>query len=323
MSLKEEIGRIEKQHGKGMVFKFGDKPLTKVEVISTGVPALDLALGVGGLPKGRVVEIFGPPSGGKSTIAQQVIAEAQKAGGKAAYVDMEHSLDPSYAHALGVNIDDLYVSQPDYGEQALEIAQSYIRSREIDVVVIDSVASLVPRAELDGSVGDQFMGLQSRMMGQALRMLVSDVHTTKTLCIFINQVRMKIGVVYGNPETTPGGHALPFYAGVRIRISPGTPIKDGDAIIGNRTKAKIVKCKVAPPFKECEFDIIYGQGAVKESGLIDVGAEIGIIEKSGAWLTLPGGERFQGRDNAIVRLREDKELAGKLESAIREKFNAH
>lgn len=323
MSLKDEISRVEKQFGKGTIMKLGDESLSEVEVISTGVPALDYALGVGGLPRGRVTEIFGPPGGGKSTIAQQVIAEAQKAGGIAAYVDAEHSLDPTYARALGVNVDELWISQPDYGEQGLEITQAFVKSGEVDVVVVDSVASLVPKAEIDGQIGDQYMGLQARMMSQALRMLVSDVHNNNAVVLMVNQTRQKIGIVYGNPETTPGGTSLGFYAGVRIRISPGSPIKNGDQVIGMRTKAKVLKNKVAPPFQECEFDIIYGQGAEKFGGLVDVAIARGLVERNGAWITLPGGERFQGRDSAIARLKEDKELAGKLESAIREKLSAH
>jgi recombination protein RecA len=319
MSLKEEISRVEKQFGKGTIMKLGDESLSEVEVISTGVPALDYALGVGGLPRGRITEIFGPPGGGKSTIAQQVIAQAQAKGGIVAYVDAEHSLDPSYARALGVNIDDLYISQPDYGEQGLEITQAFVKSGEIDVVVVDSVASLVPKAEIEGSIGDQYMGLQARMMSQALRMLVSDVHNANAVVLMVNQTRQKIGVVYGNPETTPGGTALAFYSGVRIRISSVSPIKESDQVVGMTTKAKVIKNKVAPPLKECTFEIIYGQGSVKEGGLIDVGEELGLIDRSGAWLTIEG-ERFQGRDNAIARLRENKDLAGKLEVAIREKL---
>ena len=319
MPLKEELVRVEKLFGRGSIMKLGDASLVDTPAISTGVLALDIALGVGGLPRGRVTEIYGPPGGGKSTIAQQVIAQAQLAGGLAAYVDAEHSLDPKYATALGVNINDLYVSQPDYGEQGLEIAQAFVRSNEVDVVVIDSVASLVPKAEIDGEIGNQYMGLQARMMSQAMRMLTADVSKSDAVVIFINQTRQKIGVVYGNPETTPGGTALSFYSSVRIDIRRTAAIKNGEDVIGAKTRAKVVKNKVGPPFKEAEFDIIYGQGAPMINGLVDLCTENGLISKSGAWYDV-AGERFQGRDAVIEYLRTLPENARTLKTQLMEKL---
>lgn len=321
MGLKEETTRLERQFGVGTIIRLGDASLAGVSSISTGSLNLDRALGVGGLPRGRITEIYGPPGGGKTTIAQQVAASAQKAGGMAAFIDAEHSLDPKYAAALGVNVDDLLVSQPDYGEQGLEIAEGLIKSGEIDVIVVDSVAALVPKAEVEGDMGDNHPGLQARMMSQAMRKLTPVVHKSNAVVIFINQCRFKIGVMYGNPETTAGGEALKFYSGVRIDVRRIAALKKGDDVIGARTRAKIVKNKVAPPFKEAEFDIIYGQGVSKFGEMVDFGTENGLIEKSGSWLTVLG-ERFQGREKAVAALAESPELAGKLEAAVREKLSA-
>ena len=316
-ALELALGQIEKQFGKGSILRLGSKEaLVPVSVISTGSISLDAALGVGGLPRGRVIEVFGPESSGKTTIALQVIAEAQKKGGIAAFIDVEHALDPAYAKKLGVDIDNLLVSQPDYGEQALEITNHLTASGQIDVLVVDSVAALVPKAELDGEMGDSHMGLQARLMSQALRKLTGVVSRSRTCLIFINQIREKIGVMFGNPETTTGGRALKFYATVRLDIRRIAAIKDGDTVIGNRTKVKVVKNKVAAPFREAEFDIIYGEGISKEGDLLDLGVAQNVVEKSGSWFSYKGERIGQGRetarqflkDNADIRLAIDSEL---------------
>jgi len=316
------LTQIEKQFGKGSIMRLGSKEaLVPVEVIPTGAASFDAALGVGGMPRGRVIEIFGPESSGKTTIALHVVAEAQKRGGMAAFVDAEHALDASYAKRLGVDVDNLLVSQPDYGEQALEIAEALVRSNAIDVLVVDSVAALVPKAELDGEMGDSLPGLQARLMSQALRKLAGIVAKSKTCLIFINQIREKIGIMFGNPETTTGGRALKFYATVRVDIRRIASIKDGDRVVGSRTKVKIVKNKIAAPFREAEFDILYGEGISKEGDLIDVAAERGILEKSGAWFSF-GGERIgQGRENARQFLRENADIREKLEIEVRKALN--
>ncbi len=314
--------QIEKQFGKGSIMRLGAKgPLVAVDVISTGSLALDAALGVGGMPRGRVVEIFGPEASGKTTLALHVVAEAQKRGGMAAFVDAEHALDAAYAKRLGVDIDNLLVSQPDYGEQALEIAEALVRSNAVDVLVIDSVAALVPKAELDGDMGDSLPGLQARLMSQAMRKLTGLISKSKTCIVFINQIREKIGVMFGNPETTTGGRALKFYATVRVDIRRIASIKDGDRVVGNRTRAKVVKNKVAPPFRDAEFDILYGEGISREGDLVDIAAEKGLVEKSGSWFSF-GGERIgQGRENAKQFLRDNPDVEKKLENEIRKALN--
>jgi recombination protein RecA len=314
--------QIEKQFGKGSIMRLGSKDaLVPVEIIPTGSISFDAALGVGGMPRGRVVEIFGPESSGKTTIALHVVAEAQKRGGMAAYIDAEHAMDAAYAKKLGVDIDNLLVSQPDYGEQALEICESLVRSNAIDVLVIDSVAALVPKAELDGDMGDSLPGLHARLMSQAMRKLAGIVARSKTCLIFINQIREKIGVMFGNPETTTGGRALKFYASVRVDIRRIAAIKDGDRVVGNRTKVKIVKNKMAAPFREAEFDILYGEGISKEGDLIDVAAERNILEKSGSWFSY-GGERIgQGRENARQFLRDNPDVRKKLDGEVRKALN--
>jgi len=316
------LTQIEKQFGKGSIMRLGTKDaLVPVEVIPTGAISFDAALGVGGMPRGRVIEIFGPEASGKTTIALHVVAEAQRRGGMAAYIDAEHAMDAAYAKKLGVDIDNLLVSQPDYGEQALEIAESLVRSNAIDVLVVDSVAALVPKAELDGDMGDSLPGLQARLMSQALRKLAGIIAKSKTCMIFINQIREKIGVMFGNPETTTGGRALKFYASVRVDIRRIASIKDGDRVVGNRTKVKIVKNKTAAPFREAEFDILYGEGISKEGDLIDIAADRNILEKSGAWLSY-GGERIgQGRENARQFLRENSDVRKKLEAEVRKALN--
>src|SRR6059036_2440833 len=316
------FAQIEKQFGKGSIMRLGSKEaIVPISVIPTVSISFDAALGVGGFPRGRVVEVFGPESSGKTTITLQVIAEAQKAGGMAAFVDAEHALDPIYAKKLGVDVDNLLVSQPDYGEQALEIAEALVRSNAIDILVVDSVAALVPKAELDGEMGDSMPGLQARLMSQALRKLTGIVSKSKTCMVFINQIREKIGVMFGNPETTTGGRALKFYSSVRIDVRRIGAIKDGDRVIGSRTKAKIVKNKIAAPFREAEFDILYGEGISKEGDLIDVAAERGILEKSGTWFSF-GGERIgQGRENARQFLRDNLDVRKKLEVAARKALN--
>src|SRR5277367_5719331 len=312
------LAQIEKQFGKGSIMRLGSKEaIVPIAVISTGAISFDAALGVGGVPRGRVVEIFGPESSGKTTIALQVIAEAQKMGGMAAFVDAEHALDPGYAKKLGVDVDNLLVSQPDYGEQALEIVEALVRSNSIDVLVVDSVAALVPKAELDGEMGDSHMGLQARLMSQALRKLTGTVAKSRTCLIFINQIREKIGVMFGNPETTTGGRALKFYSSVRIDIRRIAAIKDGDVVTGNRTKVKIVKNKVAAPFREAEFDIIYGEGISREGDLIDLGAAQNVVEKSGSWYSY-GGERIgQGRENARQFLKDNPEVRARIDAELR------
>ena len=307
-ALEIAIASIEKQHGKGAVMKMGDKADMTVEVVPTGALALDLALGVGGLPRGRVVEIFGPESSGKSTLAMHVVAEAQRNGGICAYIDAEHAMDPAYARAIGVDIDELLISQPDTGEQALEITDTLIRSGALDVVVIDSVAALTPRAEIEGEMGDSHMGLQARLMSQALRKLTANLNKTNTICIFINQLREKIGVMFGSPETTPGGRALKFYSSVRLDIRRIESIKDGAEMVGNRTRVKVVKNKIASPFRQAEFDIMYGKGISREGSLLDVGVDLDLIKKSGAWFTYEGEQLGQGRENAKTFLAENPEI---------------
>jgi recombination protein RecA len=319
--LEAAISQIEKDHGKGAIMRLGSRDvLVPVSVIPTGCLSLDAALGVGGFPRGRVVEVYGPESGGKTTMTLHVIAEAQKLGGLAAFIDAEHALDPVYARKLGVDVDNLLVSQPDNGEQALEIAQTLIRSGSVDVIVIDSVAALVPKSELEGDMGDPSMGLQARLMSQALRKLTGIVSKSRTCLIFINQIREKIGVMFGNPETTTGGRALKFYASIRLDIRRIQAIKEGDRVIGSRTRGKVVKNKVAAPFREAEFDILYGEGISREGDLIDLGVEKGLLEKSGTWISF-GGERMgQGRENARVFLKENKDIRDKLETALRKKL---
>jgi recombination protein RecA len=321
-ALDLAMTQIEKQFGKGSIMRLGTKdPLVPVEVIPTGSISFDAALGVGGLPRGRVIEIFGPESSGKTTIALHVVAEAQKRGGMAAFVDAEHALDAVYAKKLGVDVDNLLVSQPDYGEQALEIVEALVRSNAVDVLVVDSVAALVPKAELDGEMGDSLPGLHARLMSQALRKLTAVVSKSKISLIFINQIREKIGVMFGNPETTTGGRALKFYASVRVDIRRIAAIKDGDRVIGNRTKVKIVKNKIAAPFREAEFDILYGEGISKEGDLIDVAAERNILEKSGSWFSYAGERIGQGRENARQFLRENSDVRKKVEAEVRKALN--
>ncbi|MBT6278164.1 MAG: recombinase RecA [Chromatiales bacterium] len=320
-ALTAALGQIERQFGKGSIMRMGDNPASfDIDVISTGSLGLDVALGVGGLPRGRVVEVYGPESSGKTTLTLQVVAAAQRLGGTAAFVDAEHALDPLYAEKLGVNVDDLLVSQPDTGEQALEIADMLVRSSAIDVVVVDSVAALTPKAELEGDMGDTHVGLQARLMSQALRKLTSNIKRSNTLVIFINQIRMKIGVMFGNPETTSGGNALKFYSSVRLDIRRIGAIKRGDEVVGNETRVKVVKNKVAPPFKQAEFDILYGEGTSREGELIDFGVKLGFVDKSGAWYSY-GKERIgQGKDNVRKFLKENPELAHEIETQIRAKL---
>src|SRR5881227_847129 len=316
-SLEMALGQIEKQFGKGSVMRMGEKATMAIESISTGALSLDLALGIGGLPRGRIVEIYGPESSGKSTLATHVVAEAQRNGGICAYIDAEHAMDPVYARAIGVNVDELLISQPDTGEQALEIADMLIRSGALDVLVIDSVAALVPRAEIEGEMGDSHMGLQARLMSQALRKLTATLNKSSTIAIFINQLREKIGVVYGSPEVTPGGRALKFYSSVRLDIRRIESIKDGVEVVGNRTRVKVVKNKVAPPFKQAEFDIMYGKGISREGSLLDIGADLGIVTKSGAWYTYEGEQLGQGKENAKTFLAENPELMFDIDEKIR------
>jgi recombination protein RecA len=319
--LEAAISQIEKQHGKGAIMRLGNRDvLVPVSVIPTGALSIDAALGVGGVPRGRVIEIYGPESGGKTTLTLHIIAEAQKMGGQAAFIDAEHALDPIYARKLGVDVDNLLVSQPDNGEQALEIAEALIRSNSVDIIVVDSVAALVPRAELEGDMGDPQMGLQARLMSQALRKLTGIVSKSRTCLIFINQIREKIGVMFGNPETTTGGRALKFYSSIRLDIRRIQSIKEGDRVIGSRTRAKVVKNKVAAPFREAEFDILYGEGISREGDLVDLGVDQGILEKSGTWISF-GAERLgQGRDNARVFLKEHADVRGKIENTLRKKM---
>jgi len=316
-ALEMAIGQIEKNFGKGAIMRLGEHGQVGVAAIPTGALALDLALGIGGLPRGRVVEIFGPESSGKSTLAMHVVAEAQRNGGICAYIDAEHAMDPVYAAAIGVNVDDLYISQPDTGEQALEIADMLIRSGALDVIVIDSVAALVPRAEIEGEMGDTHVGLQARLMSQALRKLTGNLNKSRTVCVFINQLREKIGVMFGSPETTPGGRALKFYSSVRLDIRRIESIKDGAEVIGNRTRVKVVKNKVASPFKQAEFDIMYGKGISREGSLLDIGVDLGIVKKSGAWFTYEGEQLGQGRENAKQFLAENIDLMVEISEKIR------
>jgi recombination protein RecA len=319
-ALEAAVSQIEKQFGKGSVMKLGQKEAAnKIPAIPTGSISFDLAMGIGGFPRGRVVEVFGPESTGKTTLTLHVIAEAQRLGGQAAFIDAEHALDPVYAAKVGVDIDNLLISQPDFGEQALEIAEVLVRSGAVDVVVVDSVAALVPKAELEGEMGDAHMGLQARLMSQALRKLTAIVARSKTCFIFINQIREKIGFFLGNPETTTGGRALKFYASMRVDVRRLTAIKEGDSVIGNRVKVKIVKNKMAPPFKEAQFDIIYGEGISKEGDLVDLGQELGIVERSGTWYSYKGERVGQGRDNFKKLLKENKALAAELDHEIRKK----
>jgi len=312
------LGQITKAHGEGAIMKMGEKGTMAIEAIPTGAMSLDIALGVGGLPRGRVTEIYGPESSGKSTLAMHVVAEAQRNGGICAYIDAEHAMDPVYAAAIGVDIDELLISQPDTGEQALEIADTLIRSGALDVVVIDSVAALTPRAEIEGEMGDSHVGLQARLMSQALRKLTANLNKSDTICIFINQLREKIGVMFGSPETTPGGRALKFYSSVRLDIRRIEAIKDGVEVVGNRTRVKVVKNKVSPPFKQAEFDIMYGKGISREGSLLDLGVELGLVKKSGAWYTYEGEQLGQGRENAKDFLRETPEIMVELSERIRQ-----
>ena len=315
------MSQIEKQFGKGSVMKLGDYKAMEVEAIPTGSLALDVALGIGGLPKGRIIEIYGPESSGKTTLALHAIAEVQKTGGEAAFIDAEHALDPVYAKKLGVNIDDLIVSQPDTGEQALEIVEALVRSGAIDIIVVDSVAALVPKAEIDGDMGDSYIGLQARLMSQALRKLAGVLNKSKTAIIFINQLREKVGVMFGNPETTPGGRALKFYASVRLDIRRIESIKQDGEVVGNRTRVKVVKNKVAPPFREAEFDIMYGEGISKEGSILDMAVKLDIIEKSGAWFSYNNAKIGQGRENVKKYLRENPEIAAEIEKKVRDNYN--
>ena len=320
-ALELAMGQIEKQFGKGAVMKLGENPHFNLDVISTGALSLDIALGVGGVPRGRVVEIYGPESSGKTTVALHMIAEAQKNGGEAAFIDAEHSLDPVYASKLGVDIDNLIVAQPDTGEQALEIAEALVRSNAIDIIVIDSVAALVPKAEIDGEMGDAHVGLQARLTSQALRKLAGIIGKTNTCAVFINQLREKVGIMFGNPETTTGGRALKFYASVRIDIRRIETLKNGTEMIGNRTRARVVKNKVAPPFKEAEFDIMYGQGISKEGDVLDIAINLGIAQKSGAWFSYGDIRLGQGRDNAKIYLAENPEIFKEIEDKVKSKFS--
>jgi len=317
-ALEMAVGQIEKQFGKGSIMRLGEHGNVGVAAIPTGALALDIALGIGGLPRGRVVEVFGPEASGKSTLAMHVVAEAQRNGGVCAYIDAEHAMDPVYASAIGVNVDELLISQPDTGEQALEIADMLIRSSALDVVVIDSVAALVPRAEIEGEMGDTHVGLQARLMSQALRKLTHNLNRSRTICIFINQLREKIGVMFGSPETTPGGRALKFYSSVRLDIRRVESIKDGTEIIGNRARVKVAKNKVAPPFRMAEFDIMYGKGISREGSLLDVGIDLGIVKKSGAWFTYEGEQLGQGKENARQFLAEHLDVAQEIDRRIRQ-----
>lgn len=320
-ALEMALRQIEKQFGKGSIMKLGESTHMQVEIVPSGSIALDIALGTGGLPRGRIIEVYGPESSGKTTVALHAIAEVQKIGGQAAFIDAEHALDPSYASKLGVNIDELLLSQPDTGEQALEIAEALVRSGAVDVIVIDSVAALVPKAEIEGEMGDSHVGLQARLMSQALRKLSGAISKSKTIAIFINQLREKVGVMFGNPETTPGGRALKFYSTVRLDVRRIETIKMGNDMVGNRTRIKVVKNKVAPPFKQAEIDIMYGEGISKEGSLIDIGTELDIVDKSGAWYSYAGERLGQGRENAKQFLKEHLEIANTIEQKIRESSN--
>ena len=317
--LDAALAGIEKQFGKGSVMKLGDDSAVRIPAIPTGALSLDLALGIGGIPRGRVTEIYGPESSGKTTVALHIVAEAQKAGGIAAFIDAEHALDPTYARALGVDINELLVSQPDTGEQALEIADMLIRSGAVDIIVIDSVAALTPRAEIEGEMGDSHVGLQARLMSQALRKIAGSLSKSKTSAIFINQLREKIGVMFGSPETTPGGRALKFYSSVRLDVRRIESLKDGTDVVGNKVRVKVVKNKVAPPFRKAEFDIMYGEGISKEGSLLDIGVEEGIIRKAGAWYTYDGEQLGQGRENSRNFLKEHLDIAAEIEKRVKEK----
>ena len=320
-AIQTAMKNIEKIYGKGSIMRLGDQTNLNVEVIPTGSLALDLALGIGGVPRGRIIEIYGPESSGKTTLALHIVSQAQKAGGEVAFVDAEHALDPTYARALGVNIDDLLISQPDTGEQALEITEALVRSGALDVVVVDSVAALVPRAEIEGEMGDSYVGLQARLMSQALRKLTGAIGKTNTIVIFINQLREKVGVMYGNPEVTTGGRALKFYSSVRIDVRRVETLKNGSEMIGNRTRAKVVKNKMAPPFREAEFDIMYGEGIVRESELIDLGVKLDLVQKAGSWFSMGETRIGQGREAAKKYLQENPEIRDQLEADIRKNFD--
>jgi recombination protein RecA len=317
-ALEMALRQIEKQFGKGSIMKLGESTHMQVEIVPSGSLALDIALGTGGFPRGRIIEVYGPESSGKTTVALHAIAEVQKIGGQAAFIDAEHALDPSYANKLGVNIDELLLSQPDTGEQALEIAEALVRSGAVDIIVIDSVAALVPKAEIEGEMGDSHVGLQARLMSQALRKLSGAISKSKTIAIFINQLREKVGVMFGNPETTPGGRALKFYSTVRLDVRRVETIKMGNDMVGNRTRVKVVKNKVAPPFKQAELDIMYGEGISREGSIVDIGVELDIVDKSGAWYSYAGERLGQGRENAKQFLKEHKEIADAIEQRIRE-----
>ena len=320
-ALEEVMAEIEKQFGKGAIMKLGDESHMEIETISTGSLSLDVALGVGGFPKGRIVEVYGPESSGKTTIALQAVAEVQKAGGRAAFIDAEHALDPVYAKALGVDINELLLSQPDTGEQALEICEALVRSNAVQIVVIDSVAALVPQAEIEGEMGDNHVGLQARLMSQALRKLAGIINKTNTIAIFINQLREKVGVMFGNPETTTGGRALKFYASIRLDVRRGEQIKMGDSVIGNRTTVKVVKNKMAPPFKSATVDMMYGEGISYEGELIDLASDIDIINKSGAWYSYNGEKIGQGKENTKIFLRNNPDIAAEIDYKVREHYN--
>ena len=320
-ALEAAMGQIEKQFGKGSVMKLGEFKAMNVEAIPTGALSLDIALGIGGIPKGRIIEVYGPESSGKTTLALHMIAEAQKKGGEAAFIDAEHALDPVYAKHLGVDIDNLIVSQPDTGEQALEIAEALVRSGAIDIIVVDSVAALVPKAEIDGDMGDAHVGLQARLMSQALRKLAGVINKSNSVIVFINQLREKVGVMFGNPETTPGGRALKFYASVRMDIRKIENIKQDGDVVGNRVRVKVVKNKVAPPFREAEFDIVYGKGISKSGNILDLGINLGLVEKSGSWFGYNGNRIGQGRENAKKYLEDNPEIMSEIEQKIRNNFN--
>lgn len=319
-ALDMALKQIEKQFGKGSIMKLGEQAEQKIATVSSGSVALDVALGVGGYPRGRIVEIYGPESSGKTTVSLHAIAEAQRAGGQAAFIDAEHALDPIYAKQLGVNVDELLLSQPDTGEQALEIAEALVRSGAVDILVIDSVAALVPKAEIEGEMGDAHVGLQARLMSQALRKLSGAINKSKTIAIFINQIREKVGIMFGNPETTPGGRALKFYSSVRLEVRRAETLKIGNEMVGNRTKVKVVKNKVAPPFKQAEVDIMYGEGISREGEILDIGADLDIVVKSGAWYSYEGEKLGQGRENAKLFLRENPEIANEIYQKIREHY---
>ncbi|KAA9006459.1 recombinase RecA [Paenibacillus spiritus] len=320
-ALEMALRQIEKQFGKGSIMKLGESTHMQVEIVPSGSLALDIALGIGGIPKGRIIEVYGPESSGKTTVALHAIAEVQKAGGQAAFIDAEHALDPSYASKLGVNIDELLLSQPDTGEQALEIAEALVRSGAVDIIVVDSVAALVPKAEIEGEMGDSHVGLQARLMSQALRKLSGSINKSKTIAIFINQLREKIGVMFGNPETTPGGRALKFYSTIRLDVRRVESIKMGNDIVGNRTRIKVVKNKVAPPFKQADIDIMYGEGISREGSIIDIATEMDVVNKSGAWYSYEGERLGQGRENAKQFLKEHQDIALVIENKIREASN--